>query len=321
MLQKRDWDLFHCLLESRVMNAIHIATLYFRGSREAAKKRLQKLKAAGFVAERKRRASEPSVLFLTGKAFDILREHGHLSEYPKLSRSALEKRARVSEFTLRHELEVMDVKAAFHSALRKSDKLSIAEFSTWPLLHEFRASRNGHSEEILVKPDGFIRIQEKELEDGLSEHTFFFELDRSSETLDTLVSRAACYLSYYRSGGFAMKNGATRNAFKEFPFRVLIVLKTSERRNNTAERLLQNIPPIFTQVYLSTFKEVTTDPLDHIWITPAAYRDAVKGTTFDIDRQREFRGYRRETLREHLVEQKIKKCRLLVDDENVNPSV
>jgi hypothetical protein len=45
-LQDRDFALLRGLFESRVMTAGHIATLYFDGSREAAKKRLQKIKAA-----------------------------------------------------------------------------------------------------------------------------------------------------------------------------------------------------------------------------------------------------------------------------------
>ena len=78
---------------------------------------------------------------------------------------------------------------------------------------------------MLVKPDGFIRIHEAEADDGLSEHTFFLELDRSTETLDTLVSRALCYLDYYKSGNFAVRNGGKPTAFREYPFRVLMVLR------------------------------------------------------------------------------------------------
>lgn len=64
-LQDRDNALLRGLFESRVMTSKHVATLYFEGRAEAAKKRLQKLKTAGFVKERPRRAYEPSLLFLT----------------------------------------------------------------------------------------------------------------------------------------------------------------------------------------------------------------------------------------------------------------
>jgi len=59
-LQPRDLVLLRGLFESRVMTTDHAAALYFDGKGEAAKKRLQKLKSAGFIAERPRRTFEPS---------------------------------------------------------------------------------------------------------------------------------------------------------------------------------------------------------------------------------------------------------------------
>lgn len=309
--QKRDLAILRGLFESRMMTAAHIATLYFNGSKEAAKKRLQKLKAAGLIGERRRSAFEPAILFLTRKAFDVLRERGVLMEYPRLNKVSLDKRTRVSDLTLRHELEVMDVKAAFHSAIKQTQEFSVAEFSTWPLLNEFEAFRSGFgAAPVAVKPDGFIRIHEDENDGGKSEHTFFLELDRSTETQETLVARAGCYLDYYTSGEFAVRNGAERSAYKEFPFRVLMVFKNAERRNNTATRLLAHTPPILSLVCLSTFQEVICDPLGKIWIRPVDFRDATKGTPFATVQPSGF-GYKRQTAREIFVEQKIKKHSLL----------
>jgi hypothetical protein len=311
-LQNRDLDVLRELFVSRVMTAAHVAALHFDGSREAAKKRLQKLKAAGLIAERPRKATEPAVLFLTRKAFDVLRERGVLAQYPQFPVSALAKRAQVSDITLRHELEVMDVKAAFDSAIRGTEQFSVAAFSTWPLLYQFEAFRHGRGgAEVVVKPDGFIRIHQTEADGGESEHTFFLEVDRSSETQDALVAKAGCYLDYYRSGGFAERNGKPRSAFKDFPFRVLMVFKNAERRNNTAERLLQSTPPILTMVSLTTFAEVTATPLAAIWITPADYRDATRGTPFDPTHRPASYTYRRQTEREALIDSHIKKQSLL----------
>ncbi|MFH0957633.1 MAG: replication-relaxation family protein [Pseudomonadota bacterium] len=318
--QNRDLAILRGLFESRIMTSIHLAALYFDGRKEAAKKRLQKLKAAGLIGERKRRVYEPSVLFLTRKALTFLREQGVLSEYPQLGPFSLEKRAHVSNLTIQHELEIMDVKTAFHAAISKTPAFTIAEFSTWPLLYQFEACRPGHEgREVVVKPDGFIRIHEKEPDGGLSEHTYFLEVDRSSETQDTLVARAGCYLNYYKSGGFAEWNGAQRSEYKDFPFRILMVFKNAERRNNTAERLLQNIPPILTQTCLSTLEEVTTDPLGAIWTCPADYRDATKGTAFDTAQRRTTYGYKRQPVRENLVERMLKKSRILSDNTTVEP--
>ena len=313
-LQDRDLAILRGLLESRVMTATQIATLFFEGKAEATKKRLQKLKTAGLVAERRRLVYEPAVLSLTRKAIAVLRTQGILAEYPPMSETALEKRSRVSELTLRHELEIMDVKSAVAAALRSTDRFTLAEFSTWPLLYQFEAFRPGHTvAEIVVKPDGFIRIHEEESDGGLSEHTFFLEVDRSSETLDTLVTRAGCYSDFFKSGGFAERNGATRDQFRDFPFRVLMVFKNAERRNNTAERLLASNRPMLTQACLTTLDEVTTNPLGTIWLCPADYREAVKGTAFESPKGNTQWGYKRQSARELLVEARVRKFALLSD--------
>jgi len=303
VLQPRDIAVLRSLLESRVLTSAHVSILHFDGKTEATKKRLQKLRTAGLVIERPRKPYEPAILSLTRRALTVLQSGGVLQNYPPLDLPALERRARVSNLTIHHELEVMDVKVAFHSSLAQSPALSLAEFSTWPLLYKFEAFRTGYDgSEVMVKPDGFIRIHERERDGGLSEHTFFVEVDRSSETQDTLVTRAGCYLDYYKSGGFAVRHGAPRTAFKEFPFRVLMIFKTAERRNNTAERLLQHTPPILTQVYLSTLEQVTQNPLGNVWLRPIDYREAAHNTEFATATPGQQWRYRRQKLRDLFVD-------------------
>src|ERR1022692_4532802 len=106
----------------------HIAKLYFDGKQPYTTKRLQKLKAAGLIGERQRHVNKPSIHFLTRKGFNLLHSHDDLSEYPPLGANSFVARANVSEITLRHELEIMDVKAAFHAAVRGSEKYSILVF-------------------------------------------------------------------------------------------------------------------------------------------------------------------------------------------------
>jgi hypothetical protein len=64
-LQERDLTLLRSLFECRVMTAAHVAALFFDGKHEYTKKRLQKIKAAGFITARKRRMNEPAILLLT----------------------------------------------------------------------------------------------------------------------------------------------------------------------------------------------------------------------------------------------------------------
>jgi len=314
-LQPRDLALLRGLFESRVLTTAHATALYFDDKNDAANKRLQRLKTCGFIGERPRRTFDPSVLFLTRKGIKQLESGGVLENYPSFDLPTLDRRARVSDLTIRHELEVMDVKTAFHLAVKATPVRSIAEFSTWPLLNEFKAFRPGRkSTEVVVKPDGFIRIHETEADGSKFERTFFLEVDRSTESQDVLVDRAGCYFDYYRSGGFAMRNGATRENYKQFPFRVLMVFKSAERRNNTAARLLQSEQPILKQVCLATLVDATRDPLGLVWIRPFDYREAARGTQFDADLPRETWQYKRQAEREAFIEKHIQKHSILADE-------
>lgn len=312
-LQPRDFTFLHGLFHSRVMTLVHATALYFDGKSEAAKKRVQKLKAAGYVRERPRQIYEPSVLFLTAQAFAVLSERGELAKYPAVSLMTWQKRADVSDLTLRHELEVMDVKAAFVSATASTDRLRVAEFSTWPLLSQFNACRPDNHVEVVVKPDGFIRVREDE-SDGAYEHAFFLEVDRSTESQEVLSLKAACYGDYYRRGGFAVRQGGERESYADYPFRVLMIFRNDERRNNTAERLLANNPPVRRQAMLTTMSEVMADPLGPIWVQPADYEEAVRGTAFDVHQTRAASAYRRQPEREELVQRSIVKRSLFSDE-------
>lgn len=228
-----------------------------------------------------------------------------LADYPQLPWTKLEKRARVSPLTLRHELDCMDVKAALSTAIGRLPELSLAEFSTWPLLFQFPAY-TPRGAKVLVKPDGFIRIMEL---DG--ESVFFLEVDRSTESQDILAERATCYLDYYRRGGLAVRFGYAKEQYKELPFRVLMTFRNAERRNNAAERLLANRPPILTQTMLTTIDELKADPLGPIWIQPIDYREAVRDTAFDVGRHPARQAYRRQPDREALVNERVPRRRLL----------
>jgi len=294
------------------MTAAHAAILYFDGKAEATKKRLQKLKAAGLIGELARHPYKRAVLFLTREGLALLHKNGALAGYPQLGMPTLAKRARVSESTLQHELEIMDVKAAFHSAVTKTPPFAIKQFSTWPLLYQFQALRAGpRGTEVPVKPDSFIHVCETITGEDPYDHFYFLEVDRSHEIQEKLAQKASAYLDYYQSGAFAVSRGLPRADYKQRPFQVLMVFRTTERRNNTAERLLQNNPPIRTQACLSTFEEVTTDPLGKIWICPLDYDTATRGTAFDAERKRPSWAYRRQIERDRLVDSKVRKFALL----------
>lgn len=305
LIQERDRALLRGLFESRVMMAEHIAALYFDGRTEMTKKRLQKLKAAGLVAERDRLPSEPAILQLGAKGLRFLKESGVLSDYPPASLPTLEKRAQASKLTIAHELDVMSVKASMSAGIRKESRLSVTEFTTWPLLIKFELDG------VEWKPDGLLRIEETEPDGTPSEYSFFVEVDRSSEDLETLVRKANAYLDYYKTGGFAVWNGASRADYEKFPFRALFVLQNAARRNNLTERLLQGPRPILSLVWLAAIDDLRRDPLGPVWVAPMDYRDAVAGSPHDIRPAAVRFAYKRQTARDEHIEKSVRKRRML----------
>lgn len=315
VLQERDIAILRGLFEARVMKLPHITALYFDGKEEAAKKRVQKLKAAGFIRERKgRHPYEHAILSMTRQAFEALTSEGALTGYPAIGWKSLEKRLDVSEATLRHETFVLDTKAALAAAISADPTYSITEFSVWPRLCEFTIIRQ--SAEKVIRPDGLLRIQETFENGETDDITFFLEVDRGSESLDVLAGKASDYFAYLKSGDLSLRLGIEERA----PFRVLMVFKTPtrrstpsmERRNNAAERLLLRPEPFGNFIWLTTLEDLVRDPLGAIWITPSTYRDATKGTPFEVVQRREAIGpYARRPERERFVEEHVKRRRLL----------
>jgi hypothetical protein len=253
------------------MTLAHVAALHFDGRPEAAKKRVQKLKAAGVIAERPRKARDPSVLILTPAGHTMLTERSLLGDFPRLSSQAFAKRSRVSDLTIRHELAVIDVKAAFAPAINRMPGFKVVEFTTWPLLCEFQAQPDQYAT-VRVRPDGFIRIEETTLASEVYEHAFYLEVDRGTETLGTLAKKALFYRHHYSSGGYAVSRGGLREQHTEYPFRVLVVVQGEQRRDNLAERLLSLSPPIETQVWITIADDLCREPLGQVWVRPRDYR-------------------------------------------------
>jgi hypothetical protein len=294
-----------------MMTLAQATALHFSGRYEAASKRIQALKAAGYVGDRRQNVGEPSLLYLTKKAFDRLTAEGKLTDYPKLTAEQFAKRSRIKDATLKHELSVMDVRVAISTAITSGTHHRIDEFTTWPLLSQFEAIHPILKQLVTIRPDGFLRITETTGEE--SEYHFFLELDRSNEVQRVLVEKALCYRELYTAGGFALRCGADAGEFRRYPFRVLIVLENAERRNNLAERLMNCRPPVKFQTWLTTRAEVLRDPLGKVWVCPLDYAHATAGTVYAPEHWRGTEGYVRRPERERLVEARIVKRTLFED--------
>jgi hypothetical protein len=310
-LQPRDLDILRGLFESRVMSQEHITRIYFAGKSEASKKRLQRLKAAKLIAERPRKTYEPAVLYLSKAGFVELIRAGRLLDYPKFTWESLEKRVQVSSLTIRHELEVMDVRTVLSEHLEPHPDFSLIEFSTWPLLFQFHAQKRPRAGQPfrgsgLLKPDGYLRVHRTRADGGYDELFYFLEVDRSTESQETLADKAHSYRDFYQQGGLAVRYGKSKDDYRTYAFRVLMVFQNDERRNNAAETMLRMDTPVLSQVWLTTRSELLADPFGAIWFSPRDYRDVTSDTEYD-PLKRTVAPYRRQPDREAFVEAHIAK--------------
>jgi hypothetical protein len=70
--------------------------------------------------------------------------------------------------------------------------------------------------------------------------------------------------------------------------------------------MLRRHPPVLTQVWLTTLRELLNDPLGAIWLTPRDYADALAGTSFDPRWGQDHRIYRRQIQREEQIAHSVK---------------
>jgi len=304
----RDLQLLRGLFEVRILTLAQITQLYFAGAAEAAKKRIQTLKAARLIAQRPRpRPYDRSILFLAKRGFELLLAGGHVADYPKLRWNAMQKRVRVSPLTLEHELSVNQIKIVFTNAVANHEQLTLDTFLTWPKLFAFNVQTAAWNESTFVRPDGYLELHDRR---GGQErcHLAYLEVDRSTETLGRLTAKAADYLHYYRSGGFARSQGRSADDYRSLPFRVLFVLANEERRNNLAAGLLAANPPILSLAWLTTLERILADPLGRIWMRPCDYRQAINDADFE---NRPKQPYRRQPQRERHVAHRVTLHQLL----------
>lgn len=277
VLQERDLAVLRGLYESRTMTLRHAADLHFGGSYEYAKRRLRDLRAAGLVRVRKRTVVDADALFLARRGHEALLGRGALAGLPAMRWPSLQKRSDVSPLTLDHELDVMGVKAAVARAVADRDDLAVEAFTTWPRLARFRARRHlprpWEGPTMMVNPDGFLHLLRRRA-DGTAGRTFFYlEVDRSTETLATLVGRMQGYRDHYERGGLAARFGASRSDWKRWPFRVLWTFRSPERRANVAAAFAAASPAVGGQALLALFDDAVADPLEPVWRRPKDAED------------------------------------------------
>jgi hypothetical protein len=265
-LQSRDFRLLRCLLESRLMTRAHAAALVFHGRREAAKKRIQKLKAAGLITERRAKTyqpNQPRPIHLSKPGVAALRAHG-----AQISAMAFQPPRAMSDAAISRHLKLIDIKVAFtHDCACESDG-ELLEFALAPS-HDLTVSSAPSARRLAVRPDAFIHIRSAD-----QHHRFFLDLVRPTASQRAICERVEAYREHYHSGGFAEALGLPASEYMRCPFRVLLVFQSPEMLRHTAIRLTELRKPILRQAWLTTASEATANPVGCIWVTPLAYRRA-----------------------------------------------
>ena len=295
------------------MTLAQISTLHFDGSYEYAKKRFQRLKAADYVTERKPRHNPgryfASMLSLARPGFAAVADDP-LVRSEQMSWDDLRERLDFAEINLTHELEVVDMKVAFATAIRSAPALGLKEFSTYPRRYQFETEHLERGDIFTLKPDGYARVAGG----PGGEQEYFFEWDRSSEAHRKLGIKAFGYQRYLDSGAFAIWNGARPEERAAYPCTPIFILPNEERRNNTAEHLLRLKHPKTgahihrDTILFTTHAEFLADPLGQIYITLDAYRRATAGTAYDPEQHKASARVRD---RDRLVATRIEKTNLL----------
>jgi hypothetical protein len=225
-LTPRDYQVLIGLFEARVFTLKQLATLFFEDRYETAKKRLQKLKAAGYVRQRPRQPFQPVALVLAKIGFDTIRHMPELARYPEIAWHTFYKRTQIANSTLLHELAVSESRVQLTTAIHQRPDLDLLEFTTWPTLIQFDArtsiERDGltYRKTSTIRPDGLFRIRQHFPHRPARELHFYLEVDRSTESQSTLHAKALAYQDRYRQSA---------------PFRVLFVLQTIQRMAHTRE--------------------------------------------------------------------------------------
>lgn len=313
-IEDRDLSILAMLFETRLLRTSDVQHLCFSGSYEAAKKRLQKLKRARFIAERKGRGVYGrSILHLTLRGFHVLKEQGHLVDkgYPPIGDKQFKSRAFVAESTLNHELAVMDVKTALVKQVNDEEGYSVHQFSTWPLLYRFETQTAPTARPVVVNPDGFIRIHDVDPPPRGSIHTFFLEVDRATESLTRIAEKAIRYQWYYRSGGLGRRFNLPDG--KLYPFWVLFVASSERRRNNMAQAMLQLQKPMKSLFRLTTLSQLEHSPLGQIWLSLMEYERVTKVTPFDPNTLKQRGKTNPGPEREPLIRRDLQMTHLLTD--------
>jgi len=235
--------MFDVLKGCHFLTLPQLSQLVFYSNTEATKKRIQKLRTAGYVHCQRLLPSAPSCVWLTRKAGRLvdalnLRKGGFRA--PPLA--CLEHEISVRDFRLRVLLE----------AARIGVVVTLASIDPNVIAFDLELTRH--------KPDAFFSLN------GEPPLHFFVEVDRGTESVPVFIRKIKQYERVYKAGAFALRCGSPREEYKQHPFRVLCLFSSPARQETVLKALRQRGYRSF--VLAAQFQDACGTPFGPIWTNP-----------------------------------------------------
>lgn len=247
-MTNQHFEILQFLADARLATSSQLARLFFaespthRSQIRRSNLATKQLKEAGLIYHQPRkiggwtRGSSSYIWSLTYKGWKKLKEVN--------SSISLRFRNRVdfSQNHVEHTLAITEIFVELKE-LERLGKIKLEEFHYEPKSWRYYSDIGGSS--LVLKPDAFAKIKVGEYEDF-----YFFELDRSSESLTRIVNTCKKYIHYYNTGIEQRVNDI-------FPF-VLWIVPDERRKENISNAIhlkLNNFWQMFQVVTLDEFSQ------------------------------------------------------------------
>ena len=241
-------EILQFLADARLATSSQLARLFFaespthRSQIRRSNLATKQLKEAGLIYHQPRKiggwtkGSSSYIWSLTYKGWKKLKEVN--------SSISLRFRNRVdfSQNHVEHTLAITEIFVELKE-LEQLGKIKLEEFHYEPKSWRYYSDIGGSS--LILKPDAFAKITVGEYEDF-----YFFELDRSSESLTRIINTCKKYIHYYNTGIEQRVNDI-------FPF-VLWIVPDEQRKENISNAIhlkLNNFWQMFQVVTLDEFSQ------------------------------------------------------------------
>ena len=247
-MTNQHFEILQFLADARLATSSQLARLFFaespthRSQIRRSNLATKQLKEAGFIYHQPRKiggwtkGSSSYIWSLTYKGWKKLKEVN--------SSISLRFRNRVdfSQNHVEHTLAITEIFVELKE-LERLGKIKLEEFHYEPKSWRYYSDIGGSS--LVLKPDAFAKIIVGEYEDF-----YFFELDRSSESLTRIANTCKKYIQYYNTGIEQRVNDI-------FPF-VLWIVPDERRKENISNAIhlkLNNFWQMFQVVTLDEFSQ------------------------------------------------------------------